>query len=374
MKIAHVTSELGRRSAGHGAAVAAMSAATEESGNEVRVFGLSSPDWVDGDNSTWSGAPTTVFETTRWSGPLRYAPGMSRTLRDFRPDVIHLHGLWTYPSIAVLRWHQETGCPYVVSAHGMLMPESLEYKPIRKAAARRLFQDKVLQASSILHATSVDEESAYRDLGFNHRSEVIPLGLNTVALPEIDRAECGRRVLFLGRLHRQKGIDLLVEAWVALENEFPDWELSIVGPLDPSFAEKMEQIRLLASGRRVSFLPPVYGDEKYQFMASSDLFVMPSRSENFGLTAAEALMMEVPVVATKGTPWSGLVDVDAGWWIEPRAVALEQSLREAMLLPDAERRRKGRNGRRWIERDFSWSVIGKKWQRLYEELFDPDNA
>ena len=373
MRIAHVTSELCRRSAGHGAAVAAMSAATKKAGDEVRVFGLSSPDWVDGDNSTWSGAPATVFETTRWSGPLRYAPRMLEALCDFKPNVVHLHGLWTYPSIAVLRWHRATGRPYVVSAHGMLMPVSLEYKPIRKAAARRLFQDKVLQASSILHATSVDEESAYRDLGFNQRSALIPLGINSVVPPETDRAGCDCRALFLGRLHHQKGLDWLIEAWAALENDFPNWELSIVGPLDPSFAEKMERIRRVTSGKRISFLPPVYGDEKYQLMASSDLFVVPSRSENFGLTVAESLMMEVPVIATTGTPWAGLVDADAGWWIKPGAPALEGALREAMSLPDGERRRMGRNGRRWIDRDFSLTVIREQWQALYKSIVTAEN-
>lgn len=368
MKIAHVTSQLGRESAGLGAAVSAISVATKNVGNEVRVFGISSPGWRAGDNATWSAASTEVFDPAPWSGPFSYAPLMLSAMLDFDPDVVHLHGLWTYPSIAALRWHRITGRPYVVSAHGMLMPASLSYKSGRKAVARHLFQDRVLRAAAILHATSSDEQAAYRVLGFDNRVELVSLGLDTVPLPEVDRNGTNRRVLFLGRLHHQKGIDWLIEAWSRLARDFPDWTLSIVGPLEESYVRDMDRHRHQANGRRVSFLNPLYDAEKYEYMAGSDLFVMPSRSENFGLTAAESLMMECPVIATKGTPWSGLVAAEAGWWIKPGASALETAMRTAMALPRAELRRKGENGRRWIEQDFSWSMIGSKWQILYEGL------
>jgi len=256
----------------------------------------------------------------------------------------------------------------VVSAHGMLMPASMSYKPGRKALARRLFQDRVLRAAAVLHATSGDEATAYDDLGFGGRVERIPLGLDPVARPDVARDGPSRWVLFLGRLHHQKGLDWLIAAWARLESDFPEWTLSIVGPPDESFAGEMDALLQVAEGRRVAFIDAIYGEDKYRYIAASDLFVMPSRSENFGLAAAEALMMEVPVIATKGTPWSGLAAADAGWWIEPGAAALETALRGAMNLPRTELRRMGQNGRRWIETDFSWRVIGKQWQAVYEGL------
>lgn len=371
MRIAHVTSQLDRSSAGLGVAVAAISAATAQAGNDVRVFGLSSADWVNGDSADWTGAPATVFEPASWSGPVGYASGMFPALMEFSPDVIHLHGLWTYPSIAVYRWHLRTGKNYVVSAHGMLMPASLSYKPCRKSLARHLFQDQVVRAAAVRHATSADEQAAYLALGFADRNERIPLGIKTTPQPEVDRDGSVRRVLFLGRLHHQKGLDWLVDAWLGLERDFPDWTLSIVGPLDENYAEAMDEIRKKAQGKRIAFHDPLYYDEKFRWIAGSDLLVMPSRSENFGLSAAEALMMNVPVIATKGTPWSGLVTNDAGWWVEPGTSALEATLREAMVLPTSELRQKGRNGRLWIERDFSWPVIGAKWQSIYERLAWP---
>jgi glycosyltransferase involved in cell wall biosynthesis len=253
----------------------------------------------------------------------------------------------------------------------MLTPVALNYSRWRKRIARVIFQDRVLQAANVLHSTSSDEDASYQALGLRNRIASIPLGMDVVARPEIDRGE-KRRLLFLGRLHHKKGIDWLIEAWLRLESEFPDWELAIVGPQEPSYARGIERLKRAAAGKRVTFTGPLYGDEKDRFLAGSDLFAMPSRSENFGLTAAEALMMQLPVIATRGTPWSGLVDADAGWWIAPGADALGQALREAMRLPGAELHRMGRNGRQWIERDFAWPVIGEKWQRVYESLVPKD--
>lgn len=373
MKIAHVTSQLCRASAGLGVAVAAISAATVGAGNEVRVLGLSSSDWVNGDSATWTGAPAAVFEAACWSGPIGYAPSMFETLMEFDPDVVHLHGLWTYPAIAAHRWHRQTGRPLVVSAHGMLMPVALDYSRWRKRIARWLFQDRVLRAASVLHSTSRDETASYRALGLRNQIALITLGVDVLPRPDVERGDVRHRLLFLGRLHHTKGIDWLIEAWTRLEPDFPDWDLSIVGPLEPSYAREIERLKQLAAGKRIEFAGPLHGNEKHRYVAGSELFAMPSRSENFGLTAAEALMMEVPLIATKGTPWSGLVDADAGWWIDPGATALEQALREAMRLPVTELRRKGCNGRRWMERDFSWQVIGVRWQRLYEKLVRAEN-
>lgn len=368
MKIAHVASQLDRASAGLGTAIAAISAATQTPGNEVRVFGLSTTDWVNRDGATWTGAPATMFKPYAWSGPLGYAPAMLEALCDFDADVVHLHGLWTYPSIAAHRFHRMAGRPLVVSAHGMLMPGALTYSPGRKWIALRLFQNRVLRAASFLHSTSHDEDASFKALGLKTQTRLIPLGIDLLPCPEVPRDSARRKLLFLGRLHHVKGVDWLIKAWTRLESDFPDWELIIVGPTDPSYAREIKLLKQVVCGLRVTFTGPQHDQEKLRTMAGANLFVLPSRTENFGLTAAEALMMELPVIATKGTPWSGLTSAGAGWWIEPSPEALEVALREAMSLPKLDLHRKGQRGRQWIERDFSLPVIAQKWQDFYESL------
>jgi glycosyltransferase involved in cell wall biosynthesis len=366
MRIAHVTSAICRRSAGLGAAVASISAATDGAGNEARVFALSSRDWLNGDHLAWTGAPASVFRPWRWSGSLGVAPAMLNALLDFHPDVVHLHGLWTYPSLAVYQWHQKTRRPYLASAHGMLMPVSLRYKSLRKNVAKSLFQDRVLRAASLLHATSTDEEISYRSLGFRNVTEVIPLAIKTVSPSCLPQETTRRRAVFVGRLHHQKGLDLLIKSWLALEGDFPEWDLAIVGPEDSGYAGELKELKRRAAGHRVSFAGPLYGAEKIGFIAASGLFVMPSRSENFGIAAAESLMLGVPVIATTGTPWSGLLTEDSGWWVEPSVPGLETAMRQAMSLDIVSLKRRGKNGQRWVEREYSYAAVRQKWQVAYD--------
>lgn len=368
MKIAHITSELCRKSAGLGVAVAGISSASCGLGNVVNVYGLASKEWDEVDALSWTGAQANVFWPKRWSGSFGYCPELLDKLLDFEPDIVHLHGLWNFASLATIIWHRKTGRPYVVSAHGMLTPVALQYSRYKKAFAISLFQKEVLQSATIMHATSIEEKNSYLDFGLKNSIKTIPLGMNIFPSFPIQKNSIKRRVLFLGRLHHKKGIDWLIDAWLQLENDFPDWELSVVGPVDPSYSNEINKIKIKCINKKVSFIGPLYGDEKLNYISKSELFILPSRSENFGLTIPESLLLEVPVIATKGTPWSGLETNNAGWWIEQGSSSLEQIMRKAMSLNKSDLHLKGLNGRLWIERDFSNTNIATQWQEVYKSL------
>ena len=132
----------------------------------------------------------------------------------------------------------------------------------------------------------------------------------------------GRMVLYLGRLHPLKGLDMLVEAWGKLhdaqcdgsrqgmENTRTrcDWRLVIAGPDEQGTRAALErQARELGLMESITFAGPVYGGEKERLLDAADLFVLPSRSENLGLVVAEALGAGVPVIATRAAPWRELL-------------------------------------------------------------------
>jgi glycosyltransferase involved in cell wall biosynthesis len=114
----------------------------------------------------------------------------------------------------------------------------------------------------------------------------------------------------------------------------------------------------------------VYGDAKRALYRQAALHVLPSHSENFGMTVAESLAQGTPVITTHGTPWSGLEREGCGWWIElgvePLAQALATATREA---PEALRAR-GERGRAWMRRDFSWDSIARQMAEVYAWLRD----
>lgn len=367
MKIAHVTSHLCRQGAGVRSVVEGLSAAQAELGCDVRVFGLQTATWRDSDAAFWKGAQT---ETFRVWGPskLGYAPKMKHGLVQWAPDVVHLHGLWMFPSKVVLDWHRVTSRPFLVSIHGMLSPVALSYSRVKKRIARTLYADSVFASAGFLHATSQTESVQIRAFGLDGEIVLFPNGVSEVERPQDLQNETTRRVLTLGRIHEIKNLGTLLDAWALLEQEFPDWSLDIVGPEDIGYGRilrnKLESLDL----RSVTIRGAVYGREKDYCMAGAEIFVVPTLSENFALTIAESLMLEVPVVATKGAPWARLETEACGFWIDDGPVSLAEGLRSMMRMSREERRSMGKRGRAWMLQEYSWETIAKQTVEIYCQL------
>jgi len=125
---------------------------------------------------------------------------------------------------------------------------------------------------------------------------------------------------------------------------------------------------------RVHFGGPLYGEDKLSAYRDADLFVLPSHSENFGVTVAEALVAGTPAIVTKGAPWEGLETHRAGWWIDGGVDALVAALRQAMSESSDELAQRGLSGREWMIRDFSWTTVGIRMDQTYRWLIDGGKA
>ncbi|MCW5713914.1 MAG: glycosyltransferase [Bauldia sp.] len=284
-------------------------------------------------------------------------------------SVIHGHGLWLKPNLDVAAAARRRRVPLIVSPRGMLAPEARGYSRTRKALVWWLGQRRALEGAACIHATSASEHDDIRALGLKAPVAVIRNGID---LPE-RRPEAGDRgarttVLSLGRIHPKKGLASLVEAWALVEGMRPDWRLRIVGPDENGHAGELRQLAARSGLRRVSIEDAVYDEGKAQAFREAGLFVLPSRNENFGLSAAEALAAGVPVIATRGTPWSGLVSEMAGWWVDGAPPSLADALREATARPAAELAAMGDRGRAWMERDFGWDRVAAEMREVYRWL------
>jgi glycosyltransferase involved in cell wall biosynthesis len=177
-----------------------------------------------------------------------------------------------------------------------------------------------------------------------------------------------RIVLSLGRIHPKKGLDCLVRAWAQLEREHPEWRLRIIGPSELGHNEELRALAEKMNLRRVSIEGPVYGDGKLAVMRAADVFVLATLNENFAITVAEALAAGTPVIATKGSPWSGLETEGCGWWVEHGVEALVASLRRAMLMSRPTLRAMGAKGQVWMMREFSWQRVARDMLDVYRWL------
>ena len=204
-------------------------------------------------------------------------------------------------------------------------------------------------------------------MGFREPVAIIPNGIDIPRLdPKEDRVL--RTLLFLGRIHPIKGLDMLLPAWKAVQAHFLGWQLRIVGPDNRGYLDKVKRLAEQLHLERVEFAGPLYGDNKFKAYRQADLFVLPSYTENFGVAVAEALASGTPAIVTKGAPWAGLKTQGAGWWVETSVEALVESLEVALSQTPAQLDKMGRNGRDWMMNDYSWQGIGQEYSNLYSWL------
>jgi glycosyltransferase involved in cell wall biosynthesis len=248
----------------------------------------------------------------------------------------------------------------------MLAPWALHHRRWKKRIAWWLYQRRILAGAALLHATSMAERRDIRAAGLRNPIAVIPNAVDIPAsLPERKRVSPNRRVLFLGRLHPVKGLDNLLEAWANVRPV--DWELTLAGPDEEGYRAKLEAIigqRGLAND--VRFVGSVEGEDKWKLYRSADLFVLPTKSENFGIAIAEALACGLPVITTKGAPWQELLTHRCGWWTEIGVEPLAHALREATTLTEAQRREMGERGRQLVEQKYTWPAAAGKMLAVYE--------
>jgi glycosyltransferase involved in cell wall biosynthesis len=147
------------------------------------------------------------------------------------------------------------------------------------------------------------------------------------------------------------------------------WRLQIAGPDEAGHRADVEQaVSRFGLNECVSFLGPLEGEAKSAAYAEADLFVLPSYSESFGMVVAEALAHEVPVLVTRGVPWPQLPERGCGWCVDTTIEGLAQGLREATAQEPAALRHMGTRGRAWVEAEFRWDAIAKRFIDAYEQI------
>jgi glycosyltransferase involved in cell wall biosynthesis len=295
-----------------------------------------------------------------------WTPGLPNTLERLRPDLTDVQGLWTYISLANWRFHKRTSTPYVITPRGMLDPWARRRSSWKKRIVISWFERAHLAGATCFRVTSPMEARHLRDYGLRRPLAIVPNGVeippNQARAP---RGDAPRRLLFLSRIHPKKGIAYLLRSWDTLHKRYPEWELAIVGPDEVGHTAQMQRYAADMELPRVLWLDAAEGPKKLSLYRDSDLFVLPTHAENFGLVVAEALAAGLPVVTTTNAPWEGLRTNGCGWWVELDDTSLTSALDHAMSLSDAERLEKGARGRQWMKRDFSWASVGRELNGVY---------
>jgi glycosyltransferase involved in cell wall biosynthesis len=246
------------------------------------------------------------------------------------------------------------------------MPWALRNGRVKKFIFFHFFIKPFIRKASSLHVTTDMERVACEELGLKGKYAIVPLG---VSMPDVGVADAQgkeRTVLFLSRVSREKGVEVLLEAWKRLSPK--GWRLIVAGPSWRGYLEELERKVEDEGIEAVEFIGPVLGEAKDKVYRNADLFVLPSYAENFGSVVPEALSYGVPVVATKGTPWAILEETKSGWWVENCAESIAGAIGEAMRLDDSERKAMGARGRDFVAKKLSWALAANDMLERYKEV------
>ncbi len=299
------------------------------------------------------------FPARRW----RYTKAIPRELAKIgRADVYHIQGIWLYSSYITARFARKQGCPYLITLHGTFHPKALERSSLVKKISLFLYQRRQLQQAACIHTTCKEEMMYYRALGFTNPVAVVPCPIEICETVSHFEENKKKRIGYLGRLHPVKRVDRLLEAWMHLSEL---GELLIMGDGEPGYVAflKREVERLQLSN--VRFTGWVSGDEKKQLLASLTCLVVPSDFENFGLIVPEALLQQVPVIASTGSPWENLKIYRCGWWVNNDVATLAETVREALSLDEEVLKAMGKRGRQLVLDKYSVAAVSRQMEQLY---------
>ncbi len=380
MKIAFLLNSVSRKAGGL-FEICRRLAQTSCREEEIAVLGVED-EFTKADIPGWAPLRPAVF-SPGFARSFGYAPGYAQYLAEICPDIAHVHGLWTYSSLAGYQWHRRTKGPVMYTAHGMLDPWALRNSAWKKHLARALWENAAHRSAACFHVNSEAEYTSAVRFGLRNAICVIPNGID---LPDLEQQiadnkppatdtrhlTSDRRVLlYLGRLHPKKNLANLIRAWKVILSSHSSgpnsWRLAIAGWDQGGYGARLRQLTIdLGLATNVTFLGQQFGEHKDACYRACDAFVLPSLSEGLPMAALEAWAYAKPVLMTPecNLPEGFAADAALGIGASPNETAA--GLRQLLEMTDGERKQMGIRGRTLVAEKFSWPRIGQQMRAVYK--------
>jgi glycosyltransferase involved in cell wall biosynthesis len=292
-------------------------------------------------------------------------------------DIIHLHNYRSYQNILVHKFSKRHRILYILQAHGTVI-DYFEKKYLKK------FYDfvwgyKILNGASKFIAVTKSEKDQYIKIGLPaDKIEIIPNGIDVFKFDKhlihgnfrkkYGIAPNEKIILYLGRLHKRKGIDFLVDGFSILSDQNKNVKLIIVGPNDGFLNVLKNQVKKLKIEDSVFFTDAVSENEKFEAFIESDLLVYPAIHEIFGLVPFEAIMSGLPVIVCDDCGCGEIIkEADCGYLVK---FGDTKNLKETMIFAlenDENNKKLIENGKRYFEKNLKWQNVGKKVETLYKK-------
>jgi len=311
-----------------------------------------------------------------------YSRHMSRALKSHieKFDIVHIHSVFLYPTLMASYWCRKKRIPYVLNPFGALDPDMIKLgNSLAKKIYTKIIERNNVRNASLVHVTSQYEKDNLRSLGFNVPTTIVPRGITmedycskpdeailNQYYPQLKEKNV---LLFLGRLHPKKGLDLLAGAMERIIKERQHVYLVIAGSGEKSYEERIKKLFMKKGlADYVLFTRMVLGKERLSAFYKSRIFVLPSYGENFGMAAVEAMACGLPVIITnKVGLYTDVEEYKAGIIAHCDAKEIAEAI---MRLLDREDLAKsmGENARRLVEDRFTSEKVAQRMISAYKEV------
>jgi len=298
-------------------------------------------------------------------------------------DIVHLHTLWNPLNTMARKVCQRLRRKYILMPHGMLDPYSLHQKAWRKKLYFAAADRKTIEhASRMLFTTTLEEKSARESIPWLGVSAVVPLAADEFpdhltsssiekfrrGFPQTTKRRC---LLFLGRIHPKKGLEILLKILPRIVRNHTTVLLIIAGDGEPVYVQNVRSlVQSLDLESHVLFTGRISGCEKWGALACAEIFILPSSQENFAISVAESMHAGVPVIiSNRVDSWPFVQEAEAGFVIDLAQLeaALPQRI-DALLRTPEQARSLGNNGRKFARRYFSWERVNREMAALYSQV------
>lgn len=312
----------------------------------------------------------------------QFSRQMAQALKNNLPafDAVFIVDIWNYPAAIAAHYSRMYKKPYILIPSGMLYPYTFFKKIWKKWPYYHLVVKRDLKHAALMQYTTEDEEKkTHPFLALKIKAVVIPNGIDLLKFSNLPGREMlqvsypylkdKKIILFVGRLRWIKGLDILLKAYAMIAGEWPDVHLLIAGNDERGYSKKVKRwVKQAGMNQRVTFTGILNNQEKLVAYAGSDIFVLPSYSENFGMVAVEAMACGLPVIISNKVGISKEVEQNkAGIVIDTNAPDLYRAIK--ILLENHDLREEIKvNAGKLVEENYDIDKAAEKMIRVYEEL------
>ena len=285
-------------------------------------------------------------------------------------DIIHFHEFWSIKTLFLAYFARKLGKKLIAIPHGVLDSWSLREKYLKKKIFSILFLKKFILSLDAIFFSTKDE---FFEAKKNYKlpfAFIIPNGINLEKFHRINKIQSKnkkKKIIFFGRIHKKKGIELLLNSIKSLPSEFfDDFYFEITGPGEDSYINNIQKlINDFNLSLNVFLKNPMSQNEKINYLRSGSVFILPSYEEADSIALKEAMSLNLPVIISEQCRMDIVERENAGFIVKTDTQSIKSKL---LMLRDIDIENMGENSRKIIEEHFDNEICVNKLWHIYEDI------